>query len=212
MHSMTFSDPLFGLGANVALILAGQFMAWVTRREGALAVGGDAFAATLGSYMAAVVASGGIILGTYKYMQDRVIPTLESTKKAEEAPAKKKVKMTMRESFSFLAKSPYIRNLAILVMSSGLCLNLVEVSWKAKLKQLFPDPTSYSSFMGHFQSVTGAVTLGMMLMGRSIFANFGWGTAALVTPFVSINYIDLSTDHVRYLVDLVLTRLLSSFF
>ena len=36
--------------------------------------------------------------------------------------------------------------------------------------------------MGQFSSATGAVTLGMMLLGRTIFEKFGWGVAALVTP------------------------------
>lgn len=66
-----------------------------------------------------------------------------------------------------------------------MCINIVEVSWKAKLKQAFPDPNSYSAFMGNFSSATGTVTLIMMLLGRSIFQKFGWRTAALVTPTVS---------------------------
>ena len=65
-----------------------------------------------------------------------------------------------------------------------MCINIVEVSWKAKLKQAFPDPNSYSAFMGNFSSATGAVTLVMMLLGRTIFQKFGWRIAALVTPFM----------------------------
>jgi len=36
--------------------------------------------------------------------------------------------------------------------------------------------------MGNFSSATGAVTLIMMLLGRTIFQKFGWRVAALVTP------------------------------
>ncbi len=74
------------------------------------------------------------------------------------------------------------RDLATLVISYGMCINLVEVSWKAKLKMAYPNPNDYSSFMGNFSSATGTVTLTMMLLGRSIFEKFGWRTAALVTP------------------------------
>jgi len=63
-----------------------------------------------------------------------------------------------------------------------MCINLVEVSWKAKLKMAYPNPNDYSSFMGNFSSATGTVTLMMMLLGRTIFEKFGWRTAALVTP------------------------------
>ena len=78
--------------------------------------------------------------------------------------------------------SRYIRNLATLVISYGMAIHIVEVSWKSKLKAAFPDPNAYSAFMGNFSSCTGAVTLIMMLLGRSIFQKYGWRTAALVTP------------------------------
>jgi AAA family ATP:ADP antiporter len=65
-------------------------------------------------------------------------------------------------------------------------LNLVEVTWKSKLKQQFPDPNAYSVFMGNFSTATGATTIIMMLVGRSILERFGWGAAALVTPVMML--------------------------
>lgn len=88
----------------------------------------------------------------------------------------------MSESFKFLSSSSYIRNLALLVIAYGMSINIVEVAWKSKLKLAFPDPNSYSSFMGNFSTATGIVTLIMMLFGRFIFKQWGWGTAALITP------------------------------
>ena len=61
-------------------------------------------------------------------------------------------------------------------------INIVEVSWKAKLKEAFPNPNDYSEFMGAFSTATGTVTLFMMLLGRKVFKIWGWGVAALVTP------------------------------
>lgn len=69
------------------------------------------------------------------------------------------------ESASFLAKSPYIRDLAMLVIGYGMAINIVEVTWKSKLKAAFPDPNSYSKFMGDFSTMTGIATLLMMLGG-----------------------------------------------
>jgi ATP:ADP antiporter, AAA family len=43
---------------------------------------------------------------------------------------------------------------------------------------------AYSAFMGSFSSVTGLVTIFMMLAGRFIFRRFGWGIASMVTPVV----------------------------
>jgi len=70
------------------------------------------------------------------------------------------------------------------VVSYGISINLVEVTWKSKIKAQFPNPNDYSQFMGNFSTATGAVTFLMMLLSRVIFRKFGWGTAALITPTV----------------------------
>jgi TLC ATP/ADP transporter len=75
----------------------------------------------------------------------------------------------MGESTKFLAKSPYIKDLAMMVIGYGMAINIVEVTWKSKLKAAFPDPNSYSVFMGNFSSLTGVVTLLMMIGSRTIF-------------------------------------------
>jgi ATP:ADP antiporter, AAA family len=188
---------LFGLGANVALIFSGQFVKFVSNMRASLAPGVDAWAVSLQYLMGGVVASGCVLLATYKWMQDNIVSKKEKSIPTSDnnsdpalvvekvTPKKKKPKMTMKESAKFLLSSPYIRDMALLVISYGMCINIVEVSWKAKLKLAFPDPNSYSAFMGNFSSATGIVTLVMMLIGRTIFAKFGWGVAAIVTPAVS---------------------------
>mmetsp|Transcript_47219 Transcript_47219/g.57168 ORF Transcript_47219/g.57168 Transcript_47219/m.57168 type:complete len:596 (+) Transcript_47219:111-1898(+) len=180
--------PLFGLGANVALIVSGQYVKWVSNLRTTLAPGVDAWGVSLKYLMGAVVTSGVALLATYTHMQRSVMTDPECVDPEvikRRSPGKKgktKEKMGIRESARFLMNSRYIRNLATLVVSYGMCINIVEVSWKSKLKQAFPDPNSYSSFMGNFSSATGTITLLMMLLGRSIFQKFGWRTAALVTP------------------------------
>jgi AAA family ATP:ADP antiporter len=175
--------PLFGLFANVALIFSGQYVRWVSNMRSSLAPGVDAWAVSLRYLMGAVLTGGGVVLGTFRHMQRNIVPTLAKNKgKGANTTKKKKPKMSMKESAKFLLSSPYIRNLAMLVVSYGMCINIVEVSWKAKLKLAFPNPNAYSAFMGNFSSATGLVTLIMMLLGRTIFAKFGWRVAALITP------------------------------
>lgn len=47
---------------------------------------------------------------------------------------KHKPKMGMGESFKFLLDSKYVRDLATLVVAYGVSINLVEVTWKSKIK------------------------------------------------------------------------------
>lgn len=67
--------------------------------------------------MSMVVFGGLLITLTYWALQRTVVPRVQAGQ-----PKKKKVKshMSVGESFSFLAKSPYIRDLATLV-SFGFC-------------------------------------------------------------------------------------------
>lgn len=70
------------------------------------------------------------------------------------------------------------------MVAYGISINLVEVTWKSKLKAQFPNPNDYSAFMGDFSTATGTVTFLLMIASRFIFAKFGWGVAALITPTV----------------------------
>ena len=93
--------------------------------------------------------------------------------------------MSLKESFMFLARSPYIGCLAILVIGYGIAINLVEVTWKSQLKLQYPNPNDYSTFMGYFSTFTGAMTIFMMLfVGGNVIRRFGWGVGALITPVV----------------------------
>ncbi|EJK46221.1 hypothetical protein THAOC_35120 [Thalassiosira oceanica] len=176
--------PLFGLGANVALIFSGQYVRFVSKMRAGLPPGVDPWGVSIKYLMGAVLASGGALVSIFSFMQRKVLTDPECVDQEKQMAKKKKtkVKMGLRDSAKFLMSSPYIRDLATLVISYGMCINLVEVSWKSKLKAAYPDPNSYSAFMGNFSSATGTVTLAMMLIGRKIFKKFGWKFAAMITP------------------------------
>ncbi|KAH9298756.1 hypothetical protein KI387_030438 [Taxus chinensis] len=175
--------PLFGLGANIALIFSGRTVKSFSNLRKNLGPGVDGWAVSLKGMMSIVVVLGLAICGIYWWVNKYVVndPTLP---KAEARKKKEKPKMGMLESFKFLLTSRYVRDLATLVVAYGISINLVEVTWKSKLKQQFPSPNEYSAFMGDFSSSTGIVTFTMMLLSRVIFRKYGWGVAATITPTV----------------------------
>jgi AAA family ATP:ADP antiporter len=174
--------PLFGLFANVALVFSGQFVRIVSKLRAGAADPAAAWGLSLKLLMGGVVASGGVLLGAYEYMQRQVVTDPRCVDPSTLKKSKTKTKMSMRDSAKYLAQSKYIRDLATLVIGYGMAINIVEVTWKANLKRRFPDPAAYSAFMGAFSSTTGGVTLFMMLAGQRILKKFGWGVAAAVTP------------------------------
>lgn len=174
--------PLFGLGANVALIFSGRAVKIFSQIRSQLPPGVDGWGMSLKGLMSMVVVGGLIICAVHAYLQKTVIPKVRDSQPKREK--KKKEPMSVGESFRFLAASPYIRDLAFLVVAYGISINLVEVTWKSKIKAQFPNPNDYSAFMGDFSTATGAVTFTMMIVSRWIFSRFGWGMAALITPTV----------------------------
>ncbi|GAB2269459.1 hypothetical protein Dimus_004377 [Dionaea muscipula] len=170
--------PLFGLGANVALVFSGRTVKYFSQMRQNLGPGVDGWAISLKGMMSIVVLMGLAICFLYWWVNTYVMLPTRSRKKKE------KPKMGTMESLKFLVSSRYIRDLATLVVAYGISINLVEVTWKSKLKAQFPSPNEYSSFMGDFSTATGIATFSMMLLSQFIFDKYGWGVAAAITPTV----------------------------
>lgn len=101
-----------------------------------LPAGVDPWGVSLKYLMGAIIAGGGAMLALFSHMQRNVMtdPACVDQEKQAAKKKKKKLKMSLKDSAKFLMNSTYIRDLAILVISYGMCINIVEVSWKAKLK------------------------------------------------------------------------------
>ncbi|RID40519.1 hypothetical protein BRARA_J00557 [Brassica rapa] len=99
--------PLFGLEKN-------------------LGPGVDGWAVSLKAMISIVVGMGLAICFLYWWVNRYVPRPIRSKKK------KAKPQMGTMESLKFLVSSPYIRDLATLVVAYGISINLVEVTWKSK--------------------------------------------------------------------------------
>lgn len=176
---------LFGLGANVAMLFSGPAIVYVSDIRKSLPADVDAWQVTLNYLMTMVVVAGLAVIAIYWWINRNVLtdnrfydPT-EGGKKKKEKP-----KMGIMESFAYLAKSKYILGIAILVISYGICINLVEVTWKGQIKLQYPNPNDFSAFMGKFSFLTGFITIFMLFIGGFLIRKKGWGFAAMVTPVV----------------------------
>ncbi|MES2121936.1 MAG: NTP/NDP exchange transporter [Chlamydiota bacterium] len=176
---------LFGLGANVAMLFSGPAIIYFSDIRSRLPAGVDAWGVTLNWMVGMVVVSGLIIMGIYWWINKNVLTDPRFADATEKKSKKDKPKMSLKESFMFLARSKYIGCLAVLVIGYGIAINLVEVTWKGQLKMLYPDPNAYQTFMGYFSTITGSATILMMLfVGGNVIRRFGWRTGALITPVV----------------------------
>ncbi|MGR3972997.1 MAG: NTP/NDP exchange transporter [Candidatus Rhabdochlamydia sp.] len=175
-----------GVGANVAMLVSGPLIIYFSKIRDKLPAGVDAWGVTLNYLMGMVVISGLIVMAIYAWINKNVLTDPRFYEPSEGVKAKKsKPKMSLGESFKYLARSKYVGLLAILVISYGVAINLVEVTWKNQVKLMYSNANDYSAFMGEYSTLTGAVTLFMMLfVSSNVLRRFGWTTGALITPIV----------------------------
>jgi ATP:ADP antiporter, AAA family len=175
---------LFGIGANISLLVSGPATIAFSDIRRSTPPGVDAWQISLNYLILFVVLAGFAIMAIYFWIHRYLLTNPkfynpEEIKKREEKP-----KLSLTESLLYLAKSKYILCIAALVISYGICMNLIEVTWKAQLRAQFPHPNDFNTFMGYFSTITGIVTIFMMLFVGGNALRKSWKLAAMLTPCV----------------------------
>jgi AAA family ATP:ADP antiporter len=99
--------------------------------------------------------------------------------------ANTKTKLSLMEGFKYVAKSKYLRSLAIMVICYGLTINLIEITWKANLKIQYPNPGNYQSFMASLSCAVGFVSFFLAFFaGSNIIRFLGWKKSASACPTI----------------------------
>lgn len=174
---------LFGMLGNVGLLLSGPTIIMTGMYAKSLPQGVDAFGTNLKLLMSAVLVSGILLIGTYRWMNKNVL-TDPRLYQPGQGKKKEKAKLSVMESFRYILKNPYLGMIAVLVLSYGVAINLVEGVWKGQVKIAFPDMNDYNVFMGQFSTWTGAITILLMLVGNNILRKLSWTKAAIITPIM----------------------------
>ena len=89
------------------------------------------------------------------------------------------------ESVRFLSHCPYLASIALLMLSYGVAINMVELAWKCQLVQKYPSEADYSMFMGKVALINGISSLFCGLL-TPLLLNRSWFTAAFATPLIII--------------------------
>eukprot|EP00873_Tetraselmis_striata_P001273 jgi/Tetstr1/421537/TSEL_012484.t1 len=176
--------PLMGISANVALVVAGNYIKWVNRGPAAA----DVYVG-LTWLVGTVVVMSALMCAAKNFIDSRDYYADGAAGGGEKKPAKqggKKGKGSFKESLAVLRGSPKIGNLALLVIGYGVCHRLFEFAWKGQLRILYPSPQEYQSVLSDVSIATGITTMALMLGGRFVFQYLGWGAAAAATPVVML--------------------------
>ncbi|HEX2582788.1 MAG TPA: Npt1/Npt2 family nucleotide transporter [Chlamydiales bacterium] len=174
---------LFGMLGNIGLVLSGPTIILTAKYAKSLPQGVDSFGINLKLLMSAVLVSGLVTIFTYRWMNKNVLtdPLLYQPGQGKK---KEKAKLSVVESFRYILKNPYLGLIAVLVLSYGIAINLVEGVWKGQIKIAFPDMNDYNMFMGQFSTWTGVITILLMVVGNNILRKLSWTKAAILTPIM----------------------------
>ena len=175
---------ILGLGANLATVLSGCIAGAVAAHQfnPTLPFGTDGWGQALFILNGIVVLSGLLSMGLFRWLQNRGLGYGSvSRSKADES---KKVKMGIRENFRYVAKSKYLICIAIVVLMFNIALTLIEVVWKDQVKQLYPNPNDFTTYMSNVLVGIGIIaTIGAFISG-SIMRRFSWTISALIPPAI----------------------------
>merc|ERR1719321_428922 len=148
--------------------------------------GVDPWQMSLVYLMSGCLVAGFLLIASFAYMQRCVVNDPNLVEEKQTKKAKTKSKMSMGESLRYLANDTYILDLGVLVIGYGMAINLIEVTWKSRLKLQYPEANDYAAFMGKYSTATGFATICLMLVGQRFLAWFGWGVTAMCTPVVCL--------------------------
>ena len=178
---------MFGFLGNFGLLFSGPLVMFLSKRTMNLGLSGDAaWGLTLKYLMFTVAIAGILLLFVFNWINRNVLTDKRyyDPESMGEGKKDKKPKLSLVDSFKYILSSPYIGLIAMLVLSYGVAINLFEGMWKGQLKIAYPNPNDYNAMMGALSTITGSVTIFLMLMGSNLLRRVSWRTAALITPVI----------------------------
>ena len=171
--------PLLTLVGNSASLLSGPMILLLVRE---LTGHNDNGWQVSLIYLSMIFVVCGLIIIWLYYHSMKLAPSLSAPQKNHGDTA---TRLPLKSSFLYLAKCPYLRNIALIMMAYCIAINMAEVAWKSQLVRVYSTESEYSMLMGQLTFYTG---LGCLLMAviTTRLMRFGWRIAALGTPLLMV--------------------------
>ena len=187
---------ILGIGTNFSGIIAGFISVQVMSLNfnPAIPYGNSAWEQQLAILIVLTLIFGVLSMLVYRWMNVKVLSNSRYyTPDASARDRGVKGRMSMRQNFSYLFKSPYLLKLAFIVIAYNVIIQLVEVLWKDQVQELYPDKSDYGRYMNYVMIVIGFLaTFTSIFLSTNLVRKFGWTFTALITPlmllFTSIGF------------------------
>lgn len=176
------------MASNVAAIVAGQFGIYISLRAFSdyLPFGTTAWDQSMYLLVFTVIVLGLLMMGVFRWMNTQVLTDPHYDEMHHRIKTRKKKKLSIRESFKYLANSKYLVCIAVMVIGYNLVINLVEVVWKDQLGKVYPNPGEYNAYMNYITTYIGIFSTVIAALMPWILRRFGWTKTALYTPVIML--------------------------
>lgn len=179
---------LLGFGYNLATIASGHlcYRFCHCSFNPAIPYGTTATEQSMLFLTLSILVSGIATMALFRWLNCYVIAPKETTGSAIERKAEKMTKRSrLRDDIKTLAKSKYVLQIAVIVVSYNLLINLVEVVWKDQVRALYPEQIAFTAYMSQVSMVTGIIATFMVFFASgNLIRRFGWTVGAMVTPAI----------------------------
>lgn len=182
---------IFAIGANFSGIFSGQSAQFLSVSEynPNIPFGNAAWEQTLGLQLGVVLLIGLVIMVLFRwvncaiiYKQPKVQPLLNTAPKTEDDNSKK---LSLKECFSYLAKSRYMLYITVLVVAYNIVYNLSDVLWTDQVNHRYPNASEFNAYINHIASITGVfATLSGLILSGNVIRRYGWTITAFITPII----------------------------
>lgn len=166
---------MFGLIGNFGLIASGIALRYFSRHTP------QNFTACL-QYSTTLIVGITLIMLFFYYSLHRLF----KNKSLKTAYFQKASKMSFKGSLGYIFSSKSLWCILMLVICSGMSTNFLEITWKSQVKMLHSDTNDYAIFMSYHSTITGILTLLLMVIGSNILRKYGWFYAAIASPLLTL--------------------------
>ena len=177
---------MFGIIANFSMIAVGLFPVVQGFFDRFFLTDDAQFDFQLYFTLGIVIVNCFILAKIYHWITKNVLTDKTLYDPKFRAPKKKKEKLTLKESFTYILQSKYLGMIALLVICYGIVIGCVELAWKEQASQYFPLKKDYKSFMDTYLAITGVVTIMCMFLLKGIVTKYGWFKGAIMTPIMML--------------------------
>lgn len=179
---------LFGIGANISGIAAGQAAVMLSGNiyNPSLPFGNDAWEQAFTFLIILVLLSGIVAIALFRWFNVNILSDpLNNTSDDVSTLNPSPTRLSVRTSIGYLMRSKYLVNIALIVVAYNLVINLVEVVWKHEVKALYPNPLDFNMYMNQVTTITGILaTLTALFVSGNAVRRFGWTFTAMLTPTI----------------------------